>query len=147
MKNKQPEKLKTNIIRQNCYVRPIAVSPEPPVHDYERMYLSMTEETDADGLKHVVTETEYQITPAYVQSFAESADLRNDPMGAIVASQNAPKRENLGDIREYQRVLAMDETQRAELWKELNDSLSDDIKKQMAAQAAQEPIKEGDSDE
>ena len=48
---------------------------------------------------------DYPFTPDYVNSFAGSADYHNDPVGAI---NNAPKRENLGDIRGIQSAMHLD---------------------------------------
>lgn len=119
MKKSNPTPLKTNLISQNCFVRDITPIVDLKTDYPEQFYESMEEiiDTDNPSLSHIRKIYPYEITPEYVNSFADGADFRKDPVSAIV---NAPKnRQNLSDIRDFQRVVEMDDTSARNLFEEL----------------------------
>lgn len=119
MKKNNPVPLQTNLISQNCFIRDIAPVVDLKTDYPEEFYESMEEVVDTDNpsLSHVRKVYPYEITPEYVNSFAESSDFRKDPVSAIV---NAPQgRQNLSDIRDYQKVSDMDDTSARNLFEEL----------------------------
>lgn len=128
MKSKQLP-LNTNLLEQNCYIRDIVLRIDKQSSTSELFYDSINEVTDGMSLRHEVVQVPYEITPQYVNSFVDSADYRNNPVAAIV---NAPHRTNLGDIREYQQINEMDDTQASKLYAQLKERFS---KAQAQAQA------------
>lgn len=139
--------LKTNLIQQNCYVRICAPCVDLNTQQSEKFYESMEEITEGDCLRHVKSTVPYEITSDYVNSFADSADFRNDPMNAIV---NSVPRQGLGDVREFQKINEMDDTQAALLYKQLQERFSkaqnDAVKAQNEAAKAQTQINNSNSE-
>lgn len=127
--------IKTNIIKQNCYIRECSPALDLKTDSKkEQFYQSMEEHIEKDCLRHILVDVPYEITPDYVNSFAQSADYRNDPIGAIV---NAPVgRQNLGDITEYQKVSQMDDTQARDLFNQLKKRFSKSAADKAAADKA-----------
>lgn len=113
-----------SLIQQNCFIRDvtrISDNSASAAVSAKRTYLSLDEVTDIDGVKLRMTENDYPITPEYVDSFSESADYRNDVVGAVA---NAPKRTNLGDITGFQDVASMDMESARALYKQLTDKFA-----------------------
>lgn len=98
MKN---NKVVSNLLQQNCYVRDVTRADDLRSSDVRSKFSSIDEVVTSKGveLKRVVLD--YPITPQYVQSFVDSSDYRRDPLQAI---SNAPKRSNLGDISDIQKI-------------------------------------------
>lgn len=98
MKN---NKVVSNLLQQNCYVRDVIRADDLRSSDVRSKFSSIDEVVTSKGveLKRVVLD--YPITPQYVQSFVDSSDYRRDPLQAI---SNAPKRSNLGDISDIQKI-------------------------------------------
>lgn len=98
MKN---NKIISNLLQQNCYVRDVARADDLRSSDVRSKFSSIDEIVTSKGveLKRVVLD--YPITPQYVQSFVDSSDYKRDPLQAI---SNAPKRSNLGDISDIQKL-------------------------------------------
>lgn len=112
----------TNLIQQNCFIRDLCIchsvasDPLATYTDVEEVLRS-----DGTGVDLVYSENQYPITPDYVNSFAESADYRNDPAGAV---RNAISRKNLGDIRTIQDLNSMDTYSQLELYQQLKAKFS-----------------------
>lgn len=122
MSKKSVEKnipIATNLIRQNCFVRE-SVRSDCSVTQ-PSSFLSCDEVVEDDGVKVKFTEHDYPITPEYVDSFVDSSDYRNDPIGSIAAGQN---RRNLGDVSQMQSVGQMDMSQARELYNKLREVFS-----------------------
>lgn len=115
MSKSELKPLKTNLIKQNCFVRECVNIPYEETQKTEK-YLSVDEITTDKGIELKYTEHDYPITPEYVNSFADSSDYRRDPMGAIA---NGSKRPNLGDITEMQEVASMDMESARSLYEQL----------------------------
>lgn len=108
--------VRSNLLQQNCYVREATRSLGEHL-DVPETYMSLDEVSTPSGVRQELREYPYHITPAYVDSFVESADYRRDPLGAI--AQSKPRR-NLGDIRDLQKVASMDMEQARELYSQLS---------------------------
>lgn len=121
--SKQPKPLVTGLLHQNCFIRDCAPLVDLHTSCEQQYYETMDEVTDAESntLRHEKHIVPYEITPEYVQGFAESADYRRDPVAAIV---NAPKRQGLGDIRDFQAVASMDDEQAQALYAQLQERFS-----------------------
>lgn len=116
-----PKPIVTGLLRQNCYIRdctPLVDLKQPA--ESESYYETIEEVVDTSGnsMIHERRVIPYEITPEYVDSFRESSDYHTDPIGAVVS---APKRQNLGDVRDFQSVSDMDDTQAQALFKQLQE--------------------------
>lgn len=115
-------RLQSNLLQQNVYVRDCVESPV----DLRRgfipcTYFSLDQVVQDDGVKEVLTEHEYPVTPESVNSYVSSCDYRLDPAGAIAGSV---KRQNLGDVRAMQDVSKMDADQAQALLSSLQARLA-----------------------
>lgn len=112
--------IKTNLLRQNCYLRDTTVNSQldsfPP-----DSYVSLDEVVTDKGIELNESVQPYPITPQYVNSFVDSSDYRRDPLNAIA---NSSVRTNLGDITEIQDVLSMDSSQARILYNQLQERFS-----------------------
>lgn len=112
----------SNLLQQNCYVRDVTRTIDlksPSSSDSE--YLSLDEVVDDGGVKIVKNPVPYHITPEYVNSFADSADYRRDPVGAI---SNGVVRKNLTDCTDFQKILSMDSSAQLDLYNQLKAKFS-----------------------
>lgn len=114
-KDKELKPLNTNLLKQNCFLRECVDIPFRAAEKITK-YESIDEVTTDKGVELRYTEHDYPITPEYVNSFAESADYRRDPISAIA---NGGSRKNLGDITDMQNVSAMDTEQARNLYEQL----------------------------
>lgn len=107
-----------NLLRQNCYLLDGEPARDLKSRTEQKFYETIDETTDLENtsLVHSKTVVPYEITPEYVDSFRESADYHRDPAGAVL---NASKRQGLGDIRDFQKVADMDDTQAQALYAQL----------------------------
>lgn len=99
-------RVKTGLILQNCYLRDVV--PAFDVHsssNVSKSYVDLTEQVVDDGVKVVESVVPYEITPAYVKSFAEGVDYRKDPESAV--SNSRASGVNLGDLTALQELLSM----------------------------------------
>ena len=138
--SKNSTRVQSNLLQQNCYVRDCSLKKDLQTPDSEFTYLSIDEKPTHNGLVHEVSEYPYEITPSYVNSFADSSDYRKDPLNAIA---NGIQRSNLGDVSDLQKVLSMDESQQLALLSQLKAKFA-----QASAQAPaqpQAPVPEGGS--
>lgn len=97
--------------RQNCYIVAGAVEhklTDINKHETQKHYFSMERVSKDRGFSDEIIKKDYPITSESVSSYAESADYKRDPIGAIA---NAPKRQNLGDVTQVQEFLAGDPMQ------------------------------------
>ena len=101
------------------------VCPSNPVHTvYEKETYKLVERVKRDGgVFYDEVEHEYKITPEYVASFAESADYHSD-INAAIAQCALTKRQNLGDIRDIQAIMNMDDTALNALNEQVNETLA-----------------------
>lgn len=115
-------RVQSNLLQQNCYVRDVtrAVDLKSPA-PAESSYLSLDEVVEDTGVKIIKTPVPYPITPDYVASFADSADYRRDPAGAIA---NGVAKPNLKDCTDFQSIMAMDSSAQLALYKQLQDKFS-----------------------
>lgn len=126
MKQKQPEKLKTGLVRTNVYIHEVAPLVDKKSIYHDKYYLSMEEKIGEDNaLRHVVSEIPYEITPDYVNSFTDSADYRRDPVAAVI---NSTPRQNLGDVTEFQKINELDDSQAAALFAQLKERFAKAVK-------------------
>lgn len=96
--------IKTNLLKQNCFLRecvscPVAFKRQPG------QYESLDEVSSSNGIELKPTVNDYPITPQYVNSFVDSSDYRRDPLAAIANGRGGV---NLGDMRQIQEVASMD---------------------------------------
>lgn len=130
-------KIPSNLLQHNCYLRDVVPVFDKKTEYGDQIYLNVEEVTSIDSLslKHDVTVQPYEITPQYVNSFVESADYRRDPFQAVLS---APKRKGLGDIRDLQKVNAMDDTQASTLFNQVKSRLSQ-VHQEQSGQQSSEP--------
>ncbi|UPW41198.1 hypothetical protein [Sigmofec virus UA08Rod_5092] len=131
----------SQLLKQNCFLRDVA-----RLIDVDTVgiltYESLDEVTTEDGIVLKRSVEDYPITPDYVNSFADTADYHNDPQGAIL---RAPKRVNLGDVTELQRVSGMDSEQMRALAKQIQERFGQaQAQAQAQASAPVETKKEGE---
>lgn len=110
-------------IRQNCYRRDIDTAYKPPQKrdDTVKYYDSLERKNLPNGYIEQVERKDYPINSASVTSYADGADYRRDPLGAVA---NAPKRTNLGDITEVQDFLKNDPQQAVRVYRAVLDRLT-----------------------
>lgn len=118
--------VRTNLIRQNCFVRDVTTH-SCNVVSYDERYEGLTYDSidqvtrdDGLGVDLKFSTNTYPINPQYVQSFVDAADYHNDPLSAIA---NAPARQNLKDVRDYQSVQDMDTSEQLKLFEQLKAAL------------------------
>lgn len=114
-KSKGISRVQTNLIQQNVYVRDVTRKSDlkTPVTE---SYYSLEEVSDGNSVREELVEHPYHITPQYVNSFVESADYRRDPASAVL---NAPKRQNLGDVRDVQKLGSLDMVELSRIYAQL----------------------------
>lgn len=119
----EKRQVKIGGIRQNCYRRDIDTAYKSPQKrdDTVRYYDSLERKNLPNGYIEQVERKDYPINSASVTSYADGADYRRDPLGAIA---NAPKRTNLGDITEVQDFLKNDPQQAVRVYRAVLDRLT-----------------------
>ncbi|WGL31058.1 hypothetical protein [Dipodfec virus UOA04_Rod_690] len=99
------KRVQSNLLEQNVFVRDSVAAKDlrsyEKTFDNPRYYYELEEVTEGNGIKHRIVTREYPITPEYLDSQLESCDYKLDPAGAIARS---PKRVNLGDITDAQKL-------------------------------------------
>lgn len=95
----------SNVLKQNVYVRDCVDAFDLRFGNPCCKYYSLDDVVEKDGIKQVVTEQDYPVTPESVNSYRDGCDYRLDPLGAIARGE---KRQNLGDVRQMQEVMRMD---------------------------------------
>lgn len=95
----------SNVLKQNVYVRDCVDAFDLRFGNPRCKYYSLDDVVEGDGIRQVVTEQEYPVTPESVNSYRDGCDYRFDPAGAIA---RGVKRQNLGDVRQMQEVMNMD---------------------------------------
>lgn len=91
-------------------------------YDYTpRKYTVVRQIREGSVLREEEVEFDYPITPEYVTSFVEGADYHYDVLGAL--SRSVP-RQNLGDIRDMQKVGKMDDGDLNALIKHFTDLIA-----------------------
>lgn len=110
-------------------------------YDYSpRKYTVIREVREGNILREEEVELDYPITPEYVKSFVEGADYHYDVLGAL--SRSVP-RQNLGDIREMQKVGKMDDGDLNALVKHFADLLAQKQQEQAAPAAENTEVTNG----
>ncbi|UPW41102.1 hypothetical protein [Sigmofec virus UA08Rod_5530] len=117
--------IKTALIRQNCFLRDVSDRVDVPLDSLEE-YVSLDEQVTDNGVDLVETTHKYEITPEYVNSFADSADYKQNPSQAILSGHKLP---NLGDIRQMQDVSNMDVESARTLFFQLKNKFGEALKK------------------
>lgn len=129
------DRVQSNLLEQNCYVRDVRMSHDLHTEYPSKTYESLDSEVVDSGVREIVRCYPYEITPAYVDSFVASSDYRRDPLGAVVAAR---PRKNLGDVSAAQEVLSFD-VERAR-------SLYDDILGKLSTSASASVVKDSESE-
>lgn len=124
-------RVQSNLLQQNVYVRDCVGSPVDLRCGFVPCtYFSLDQVVQDDGVKEVLSEHDYPVTPDSVNSYVSSCDYRLDPAGAIAGSV---KRQNLGDVRAMQDVSKMDAAEAQALLSSLQARFS-------SAQSAQNEV-------
>lgn len=106
--------------RQRVYVRDC--TPIMQKHIPQQKIEVVTERVELPtGYYEKLVEREYPITSESVSSYADTADFRNDPLGAIAS---APKRVNLGDITGVQEFANGDPQKAISTYREVLGKIS-----------------------
>lgn len=113
------EKVKTNVLLQNCFVREFVRSDRSVAQPSQYLAVDEKIRDDGSGVDLVYHVEDYPITPEYVNSFVDSSDYHNDPLGAMARASLSP-RVNLGDITALQEVAKLDATSARELYSALS---------------------------
>lgn len=104
MSDKKCTRLKTNLLRQDCYVRECFGADDLRSHVASvSTYPVLEQVVEQGGVREIISERPYPVTPESVNSFADSCDYKMDPVGCQISG-----RKNLGDIRATQELLSMD---------------------------------------
>lgn len=133
-------KVKCNLLQAEVYARNAELCTAC-AHNYKnKMYKELRNVQTADGMKQVLVDVPYPVTPESVKSYAASADYRND-VGAAMASP-APGA-NLGDLTDVQKVLSADMESARELYANLKAVFENAaVQKQENASAAESNVSE-----
>lgn len=130
--------------RQRVYVRECA--PAYAKHIPQQKTEQVIEKVDLPtGFYERLVEREYPINSETVSSYADTADYRNDPLGAIA---KAPKRVNLGDITGVQDFVNGDPQKAIAQYRDVLGKLSNYLEQQAKAvqnPPAGEPAKGGEN--
>lgn len=124
-------------VRQNIYVGDTVQGICDRVkHMPEKRYPSLERKNLPNGFTENVEIKDYPINSKSVSSYADSADYRNDPNGAIA---NAPNRVNMGDISQVQEFLANNPHQAVEVFRNVMNTLENKTKQKPAGEPAPAP--------
>lgn len=110
-------RVQTNLIQQNCFVRDVSKAVDLKSESPDFTYQSLDEVVDDKGIHFQKEYLPYPITPAFVNSFVDSADYRRDVNGAI---SNGSSRVNLGDVTSMQQILSLDTASQRSLYERLS---------------------------
>lgn len=120
MSSEKCKRLQSNLLQQNVYIRdcsPVKEVSVPAVSSYPELERKETQY----GFEEKVVQRDYPITPEYVNSFAETADYKNN----LSEAMNAPPRgKGLGDLRDVQELQNMDSVEISRRIAELQKVLS-----------------------
>lgn len=126
---KDNKSIPVNLIQQNCFIRDVTRLSPNSYSSSPDTYLSLDEVATPTGIELRANVNDYPITPAYVRSFADSSDYRNDLASALSAKSSRP---NLGDVSDIQKIASMDASQARALYNQLvsafGSSLNNDVK-------------------
>lgn len=95
-----------SIVLRNCF-RSVATgesSIEHPIRS-SKTYSELQTSTVPTGIEEKLVDVEYPHTPERIASYSDVADYKKDPLAAVAS---ASPRQNLGDVREFQRIQSMD---------------------------------------
>lgn len=112
MKNKP---VPVNLLRQNCFIRDAVDYSVIPSRQADEYY-SLDEVPCPNGTAYELHPYPYPITPESVNSYVDSVDYKRDPLGAMATSY---RRQNLGDIRDVQKLGSMDMESARKLYEQL----------------------------
>lgn len=121
MKKCNNSRVQSNLLQQNCFVRDSRLGKDLLCSSSPESFLSIDEVVTSKGVELKESVNPYPITPQYVDSFVESSDYRKDPFAAIAAGT---QKQNLGDISDVQKLVAMDYEQARELYSKLSEVFS-----------------------
>lgn len=133
------KQVKIGGLRQNCYVRETREASASTVSPYAstiKKYASLEKHQLPNGYTFELEEVDYPINSESVTSYADSSDYRRDPMAAIAS---APKRVNLGDIREVQEFVAQSPQEAVRLYQAVGEKLEQYYAQQEAQKGAPAP--------
>lgn len=124
-------------VRQNIYVGDTVQGICDTVkHVPEKVYPSLERKNLPNGFVENVELKDYPINSKSVSSYADSADYRNDPNGAVA---NAPNRVNMGDISQVQEFLANNPHQAVEVFRNVMATLDNKAKQKPVGEPAPAP--------
>lgn len=132
--------------RQRIYTRDCV--PAQQAHIPQQKMEVVTERVELPtGFYEQLVEREYPVNSESVSSYADTADYRNDPLGAIA---QAPKRVNLGDITGLQDFVNGDPQRAVSVYKNVLAQVSkylDTVAKQQTKQPPKEEESTGGKEE
>lgn len=131
------KKVESNLLKQRVLVTDILPAFDCRTNYSESFYetLDTVSGVDEHGAysRDVVRRVPYEITPESVKSYAGSVDYRVDPVRAVA---NGVTKQNLGDVREFQRILKMDDSAARAVYLDLK------AKFESVSESASEPVSE-----
>lgn len=101
---KEFTRVNCNLLQADIYARNAQICGTCS-HNYNATYKELRTIDTPTGIRQVLVDVPYPVTPDSVKSYAASADYRNDPAAAMAMS--APSA-NLGDLTDVQKVLSAD---------------------------------------
>lgn len=101
---KEFTRVNCNLLQAEIYARNAQISGTCS-HNYNATYKELRTIDTPTGIRQVLVDVPYPVTPESVKSYAASADYRNDPAAAMATP--APSA-NLGDLTDVQKVLSAD---------------------------------------
>lgn len=101
---KEFTRVNCNLLQADIYARNAQICGTCS-HNYNATYKELRTLDTPTGIRQVLVDVPYPVTPESVKSYAVSADYRNDPAAAM--AMPAPSA-NLGDLTDVQKVLSAD---------------------------------------
>lgn len=134
MKNEKKQVTAFGGLKQNCFL--LDTHPKQDIkHEKDSgYYMSLEKKQLPNGYQFELERSEYPINSESVTSYLEASDFKRDPLMAIA---NAPKRVNLGDIREVQAFIRENPQEAVRIYKSVGDKLSEYFKQQQEAATAE----------
>lgn len=114
-------------IRQNCFALDCGTDTgDLKKKSHVKKYYSLEEKKLRNGYIEELETKDYPINSDSITSYADGADYRRDPAGAVA---NAPKRVNLGDVSQVQDFLSHNPQEAVRLLRDVNKRLGEYLQK------------------
>lgn len=129
-----------SIVLKNCF-RSTAINESTIEHPVRsaKTYAELQSRTVPYGVEEKLVEVEYPHTPERIKSYSDVADYKKDPLSAVA---NATPRQNLGDVRDFQKIQNMDTTELRALLDKTQNAIDLCRKKLAATESKEEPKEE-----